>query len=180
MKNRSLLISAYVLISAILALGPSIVKADVQVYDKNNQYLGILLDLNNQYLSVFIPSLDAGWFIETDSQGQCDYTVFESNNCTGTPYAEMEYPLPYLYDLSHSPHASFYKPDNSKKTFTPASNYDSDCQCQIGTQPNDEYYSLTQVQAPFTTPIALPLRFEVQTQTTVDILPFPVVVPRNR
>lgn len=39
MQARSIIIAAIVLFSAIVALNPSIGKADILVYDNNNQYL---------------------------------------------------------------------------------------------------------------------------------------------
>jgi hypothetical protein len=43
MKSSSFLITAIILISVTVALTPSIAKAEVLVYDNNNQNLGILI-----------------------------------------------------------------------------------------------------------------------------------------
>ena len=61
MKSKSFLITTIVLFSVIVALNPSIAKADILVYDNNNQYLGLLLELGDTQLSLFIPSLGASW-----------------------------------------------------------------------------------------------------------------------
>ena len=167
MKNKNFLITAIILISVTVALSPSMAKADVYVYDNNNQYLGILLDLSDDYLVVFLPSLGASWSIEYDADFPCSQDVyFDSADCSGTPY--LSDPLPEVVDLSNSLIGGFYKSDyNGKRTFTPGSRYDFDCQCQMGPQPSDEYYPLTQAQMPFTTPISLPLSFKVRTKTVV-------------
>jgi len=189
MKNRSsLLIAALVIISAIVAFNPSIAKAEVHVYDKDNQDLGILLELHEQYLFVFIPSVGASMGFHYWTGEICEYgnAVFITDNCSDAPYSEG--PLPQIIDLSLT-YGGFYKPNNSgKQIFTPGSYYDDNCVCKQNTgedsrYSNGEYYPLIQVQLPFTTPIALPLRFEVETQTVTqtEIMPFPIVVtPKNK
>jgi hypothetical protein len=169
MKSKRFLITAIILISATVALTPSIAKADVYVYDNDNQYLGILLELKAGHLNLFMPSLGASWYIEYDEIGYCYNTAyFDSADCSGTPYLRSDEPLPEAIDLSNSPIGGFYKSDyNGKRTFTPGSYYESNCQCQIGPQLSDEYIPLTQVQMPFTTPVALPLKFKVRTKTVV-------------
>jgi hypothetical protein len=83
MKIRSFLITVIMLISATVALTPSIAKADIYVYDNNDQYLGILLELKAGYLTVFMPSLGASWYIEYDEIGYCfDTAYFDSEDCS--------------------------------------------------------------------------------------------------
>ena len=169
MKCKCFLVTVIMLISVSAAITPSIAKADIHVYDKNNQYLGILLTLTSGYLLVFLPSLGASWSIEYDSVVGCDHVVFDSQNCSGTPYSLQYEPLPGIVDISGSAIGGFYISDyNGKRTFTPGSYYDYNCQCQQSPPyGNGEYYPLTQVQMPFTIPIALPLSFNVETQTEV-------------
>ena len=168
MKIRSLIITAILLISAIVALNPSIAKADILVYDNNNQYLGILLALNPSNLELFIPSLSAAWEFDTRHAFGCPQSAvyFESSDCTGTPYTYG--PQSIVIDLS-TLLGRFYKPDLSgKKTITRESEMDEDCQCSQYSRPAEEYYPVTvEVQMPFTTPIALPIRFEVRTRAVV-------------
>jgi hypothetical protein len=167
MKSKRFLVTVIILISATLALTPSTGKADIYVYDNDNQYLGILLDLTQGYLVVFLPSLGASWSIEYDSNFPCDDVYFDSADCSGAPYLEFD-PLPEIVDISNSPIGGFYVSDYSgRRTFTPGSYYDYNCECQVGPNPNAEYYPLTPVQMPFTTPIALPLRFKIRTKTVV-------------
>ena len=174
MKSRYFLISVYVLISAIVALNPPIAKADIHVYDNNNQYLGIMTDMQSfpKGLHVFIPSLSGIFHItdDIDYTGKCDDEfefLFDSGDCSGTLYSTNPYPL--IFDFSTLPIGGFNKVDyNGKNTFKPGSYYDYDCTCQQTTEyPNTEYYPYVQVQIPFTTPIALPLRFEIRSKAVV-------------
>ena len=183
MKSKSFLISAIILISAIVALNPSIAKADILVYDNNNQYLGIVLELSGTHMSVFIPSVEANMDFHYWLNEICEYgnAVFESSDCSGPPYSDG--PLPQVFDLSPT-RGAYYKPTYSGiKTFKPDSYYDDNCECQQNTlnYPDTEYYPLIQVQLPFTMPIELPLSFKVQTitetVTKTETVMFPIVVP---
>lgn len=171
MKDRILLISAYVLISAIMVINPSITKADILVYDNNNQRLGILVNMGDNELDLFIPSLSGTFKYSTHGySGWCGDELdvyFESSDCSGTPYSAS--PLPLIFDFSPVPIEGFYKVDYSgKKTITPGSSYAFQCACTAETVlPAAEYYPYVQVQMPFTAPITLPLRFEVRTRTAV-------------
>ena len=182
MKNRIILIAVYVFILAIVALYPSIIKADVHVYDNNNQYLGILMEMEDESgLSLFIPSLGGILKYSYDRYEECGdelEVVFSSSNCTGTPYSPD--PNPIIFDLGACQINGFHKRDYSgRQTFTPGSYYAyGDCQTNAGLYPSAEYYPYVQVQIPFTTPIARPLRFEVETKS--ELVPFPIVVaPKN-
>ena len=169
MKTKNLVIAAIILFSVILIFNPSIVQADVHVYDNDNQYLGILMDLGDSFLEVFIPSIKANWYYDYSELSSClwERPVFNSDDCIGTPYSDG--PLPEVYDLTGTPLGLFYVPNYAgRTTFSPGSYYDDNCQCQPYTnQPSAEYYPLTQVQMPFTTPVALPLRFEVNNRVVV-------------
>ncbi|GAH11261.1 unnamed protein product [marine sediment metagenome] len=153
-----------------MALTPSIAKADVLVYDNNNQYLGILIEMWGDEMDLFVPSLGGVLKFSYDYSGWCGdeiSVVFASDNCTGTPYERD--PNPIILDFSPISLEGFYKVDyNGKQTFTPGSYYDWNCDCQSDPgEPNAEYYPFVQVQMPFTTPVALPLRFKVRTKTVV-------------
>jgi hypothetical protein len=171
MKSSGLLISACVFITAILTLNPSIAKADILVYDNNNQYLGIMTNLDSDEIDLFIPSLSSIFTYETSYSDYCGdelQALFESNDCSGTPYADDPYPV--IYDFSPTPRGGgFYKTDyTGKKTFTPGSHYNFSCECEVNTfYPSAEYYPWIQVQMPFTTPVAMPLRFKVHNKVVV-------------
>ena len=96
MKSSRLIISTYVLISAIMVLNPSIAKADIFVYDNNNQYLGIMTHLDDNSIDLFIPSLSATFKYETSYSGYCGdelQALFESNDCSGPAYSNNPYPV---------------------------------------------------------------------------------------
>ncbi len=170
MKSKSFLITAIILISVTAALIPSITKADVHVYDNNDQSLGILM--SNQWASMielFVPSVGGifkYWIDPASACGDPDdlWVYFQSGDCSGTPYAKN--PFPAIYDFSPTPIEGFYKVDyNGKQTFTPGS-YLS-CDCVPGPGELAEYYPYVEVQMPFTPPVALPLKFKVRTKTIV-------------
>jgi hypothetical protein len=187
MKSKSFLIATIVLFSVVVALNPSIAKADILVYDNNNQYLGIMTDMggNGEVIDLFIPPLDGTFKYSTDYSGWCGdelQVVFESNDCSDTPYTDGPFPL--IFDFSDLSIEGFYKVDYSgKKKFMPGSYYEDFCVCEQNTTryPFAEYYPYVQVQMPFTTPITLPLSFEVQTitetVTKTETVMFPIVVP---
>jgi len=193
MKNKCFLMTAIILISVAVVLMPFITKADIHVYDKNNQYLGILMEMGEQNGGdLFIPSL-GGFFTfnkDLESCGREEILFFVGDNCTGTPYSE--HPNPVIFDLGNCQIAGFYKRDyNGRQTFTPGSYYwynvdtsETICRTNDGNYPpSAEYYPYVQVQIPFTIPFARPLRFEVETQTVTqtEIMPFPIVVtPKNQ
>ncbi|MBT8323599.1 MAG: hypothetical protein KJO94_08975 [Eudoraea sp.] len=163
-------IAVIILLLVIIVFHSSMACADIQVYDNNNQYLGIMTEMGSDEIYIFIPTLGGILQYSTDYSGWCGDELevfFESNDCSGTPYAKGAFPL--IFDLSPTPIEGFYKVDfSSKKTFTPGSYYDFDCTCQPNTYyPSAEYYPYVQVQLPFTTPIALPLKFEVRTRAVV-------------
>jgi len=95
--------------------------------------------------------------------------VFASDNCEGQPFSND--PNPLIFDFSPIPTIEgFYKVDYSgKQTFTPVSYYafGGVCQSNSGEWPLAEYYPYVEVQMPFTTPIARPLKFKVRTKTIV-------------
>jgi hypothetical protein len=174
MKSKSFLIIAIVLFSVVVALNPSIAEADIFVYDNNNQYLGIMTHMNDDDVELFIPSLGGTFKYAPDYSGWCGDELsvfFESNDCSGTYYSDGPFPL--IFDFSPLSVVGFYKADYSgKKTFTPGSYYEYDCFCQENTNayyhyPSAEYYPYVQIQMPFTTPIALPLKFKVRTRAVV-------------
>ena len=170
MKKRSLLILIIVIFPAIVALDPSTAKADILVYDNNNQYLGILMNLESDQIELFIPSLSSTFTYETHYSEYCGdelQAFFESNDCSGIPYSEDPYPV--IFDFSPISIEGFYKVDyTNKKTFRPGSHYTFNCECQENNFfPSAEYYQWIEVKMPFTTPVALPLRFEVRNRAVV-------------
>jgi len=169
MKIKSLVKSAIILFSFIAIFNSSIAMAEIHVYDNNNQYLGIVMEMGPEHVEIFIPSLGARWQSNLNFPSGCpgDVIYFESADCTDTAYSNG--PNPTIYD-SGNLLGGFYKRDYSgKETIAPESAYNSNCECiQLTAWPSADYYPLTQpVQMPFTTPIAQPLRFEVRNRAVV-------------
>ena len=150
-------------------------KAEIQVYDNNDQYLGILLNVESeQVMTIFIPSLKVSYNLYdyiNDNSVPCFYNVtlvFESNDCSGTPYVYGV--LPSVKDLSCTSYGGFFIPDDTKpKQFAAHSalKYDTntgsatciDWTTNVQIQNN---YEIKEIQLPFTVPIALPLNFIVE------------------
>ncbi|MBI9075812.1 MAG: hypothetical protein JEZ02_10405 [Desulfatibacillum sp.] len=86
----------------IWALAPAF--ADIQVYDANGEYLGVLVSLGNDFCQVYVPSL--GVFAQVDDDKVISKTcglhygrlVYETTDCTGTPYYEYPIHNNSLYD----------------------------------------------------------------------------------
>ena len=91
MKSKCSLITVSILLMTIYVFSSSNAQADVQVYDNNNQYQGIMTDMDGGGIDIFIPTLGGILRYSTDYSGWCGdelEVLFESNDCSGTPYAE--------------------------------------------------------------------------------------------
>ena len=170
MKTRCSGVTAIILFSAIVIFNSSIARAEVHVYDNNNQYLGVMAFMDGAGIDLFIPSLGGTFRYSNDYSGWCGdelELIFESTDCTGTAYSSS--PFPMIYDFSDCSITGTYKSDYSGKiSITPRSSYDWEQNCQdIDLPPAGEYYPYVQVQLPFTTPVALPLRFEIRNRAVV-------------
>ena len=171
MNIRCSVTTAVILLSVFVMFNASVASADVEVYDNNNQYLGVMAYMDAAGIDLFIPSLAGTFRYADDYSGWCGdelEVIFESNNCTGTAYTASPYPM--IYDLSDCPSITgAYKVDySSKETITPGSYRDWNQSCAtIDLPPAGEYYPYVQVQLPFTTPIVYPLRFVMRNRAVV-------------
>ena len=171
MKIRYLVNTAIILLWVFVMFNPSIASAEIQVYDNNDQYLGVMAYMDGAGIDLFITSLAGTFRYADDYSGWCGdelEVIFESSNCTGTAYAISPYPM--IYDLSDCPSITgVYKVDYSnKETITPGSYRDWDQSCStFDPPPAGEYYPYVQVQLPFTIPVAHPLRFEMRNRAVV-------------
>ena len=87
MKSINLITVTAILLLAMVLLNPSFAIADVHVYDDNNQYLGILIELGGEDFSVFVPSVKASYGVDYEENVDCpDTAYFENTGCTGIPY----------------------------------------------------------------------------------------------
>jgi hypothetical protein len=136
-----------------------------QVYDANEQFLGIMPGDLDGFLSVYIPSLSKFIFISpvdgsVDPFNPAVYLYFEDNKCLGNPYLDLS--MRYLVFKLGS---NYYQADDvaaQTKTINSMSSpmYDGSRQCQPRSSINISVLPSTQVQLPFTMPVALPLHFE--------------------
>ena len=164
---------------------PNITAAEIKVYDNNDQYLGILIDMDNQQmLTVFILSINASYRLEKlklenpNTCGYNDVVIFESDDCSGTPYTYG--PFPVVLDLKCPPYDGYYLPDlTNGKPFALKSMLLPDAVGNMGcfpaptVNPSMLYYEMKEIELPFTTPISLPVRFE-NVANTSDFFVIPV------
>jgi hypothetical protein len=165
---------------------PNITAAEIKVYDNNNKYLGILLDMESAGgMTIFIPSINASltfYEIEIHNPDSCtpisNSFIFESNDCSGTPYIQGSFPNA-RYNNCQPIDPGYYMPDtNSPGQFVPKSFLYGDINgrpaCgEIESWPSYPFYEAKKIQLPFTTPIALPVRFE-NVAGTSDFFVIPV------
>ena len=130
-----------------------------------------------------MPSIDASFVFEKYKPDNPDYCSpnymiwFETIDCSGTPYTLN--PFPAVLDLKCPPYDGYYLPDlNSVKQFSPksilAGDFEGNTSCnEIASQPSFLLYGIKPIQLPFTTPIALPVRFE-NVASTSDFYVIPV------
>jgi hypothetical protein len=163
--------------------GPQGPAGAIDVYDANNQYLGILLDMHESFAKIYIPSM--GKFIRisissTDAgtisnQGTSTDTglYYESTDCSGQPYqvchggAETSPCVYYIiptYDIASSAlpkTARYFITDDStiidERSFS--SNYRLG-ECSQSSMETFSNLAAIEVTLPFNTPVAVPLRFE--------------------
>lgn len=186
MFKSKLTVVISVIFAILICVFPNISIAEIKVYDNNNQYLGILIDMEDQQmLTVFIPSINASYRLEklkVENPNKCSYNyalIFESDDCSGTPYTYG--PFPVVVDLKCQPYDGYYLPDlKSGKQFESKSMLFPDLNgnmtlCSPPPTVNSSmlYYEIKEVQLPFTTPIALPVRF-VNLANTSDFFVIPV------
>ena len=97
-SNRIVAIGISVIFVILICAFPAISAAEIKVYDNNNQYLGILLNMEYQdSLTVFIPSINASYNItkqKLENPNTCGaFLYFESDDCSGIPYVLVHFQL---------------------------------------------------------------------------------------
>ena len=167
-------ISKVILILVVLiALMTHDASADIAVYDDDNQYLGILLNMTDFDITVYIPSLSLSYPISLvkfmDPPGCVEPTTvyFESNDCTGTPYGNS--PFPVVIDMTCK-RDNYYTPELSGlKSIIFKSRFYYGGECEQVNPDNEEatLYPFKKIELPFSEPIALPLKFKIGTKTVV-------------
>jgi len=72
MKCKRIIIAAIIFLFASMVFNSSSAEADIHVYDKNSQYLGILIGMDfGDPIDLFIPSLGATFKYSADYSGWC-------------------------------------------------------------------------------------------------------------
>jgi hypothetical protein len=141
-------------------------RAEVNVYDANRQFLGILLDINPGMFDIFSPSLSKSipLNIATAPGVIAQHALlFESSDCTGPSYAGV-YDQYSVFELE----GKYYTGDDSVpptskliKSVRNVSGGGPGCYPSSGSQ---YVVPAKQVTLPFNAPVAMPLRLEYQPQ----------------
>ncbi len=140
-------------------------KAEIKVYDNNNQFLGVLVESN----IFFIPSLNVIISLMPSANGELldglphpmGSVYYDSNDCSGDPYSgDCEN---HIWEIS----GTYYKPSFNDR-ITPASY--SKLTSGNCTQHSDgaTLFKHESVTLPFTLPATMPLRYEHSLGDTVS------------
>jgi len=147
---------------------------EIRVYDKNNQFLGILNDGHYRSVHIFVPSLNLPFGLHVNAPSDSDDAIiyYEDDDCKGTPYIAVEEHgergwFPWLYKLPIC-FGGFYKADlDNPESFSPMSKSTASngvCDCSQDDLPSGgSYYPMSQAELPFTLPIVYPIRYEYTT-----------------
>ena len=171
MKRFMILLTllVFLLLTSICSAG------EIKVYDADDQYLGILLSTSVYETTIFIPALGVSAHVtnhqyfqtsnvadikkhgNVSSMGETDKVVFSNSKCTGTPHFDAAYPALIKFRCDDK----YYKTNGTFKSLNPAYKRKSNCDCDSDTPlPTVGYFQeLEETTLPFSTPLALPLKF---------------------
>jgi hypothetical protein len=143
----------------------------IQVYDANNQFLGLLTGDANPYgASIYIPSLRASFAIQpigdgttgdSDNQEWDDRRLYyASSDCSGPAYIRTS----FAGKIVKSEHGFVVYENAIQKIQTNGFKWFPNYQCSTNSTNNSNYVymivdSPTPITLPFQTPVALPLQF---------------------
>ena len=177
MKQKSMKIAKSLAIIVLLISLPIAATAEIQVYDANDQYLGVAFDPNGRW--IFIPSLckhiwliqnfeDGTFFVYPEPPYLNEWLAphYDNDSCSGIQYFnavdansaidlnkimyDPKKDVFIIYDLqATSAHGSLY-----------ACTAPGDCECKQKQWDSKYYYSLEEIQVPFNTPIMAPLKLK--------------------
>lgn len=162
----------------------------LKAYDANGQELGLAIDHTGNQSTIYSPTLQRFIYLSlnniTSINGDLTSNAlvyFQSNDCTGTPYAIADSNTPYNVPYANGtttnltpndliqvgPQHFYIIPDSATTTLITANSNiywtGSAVSCFTGPlnfQPSPKAYALQQVNLPFTLPLALPLQFKYQ------------------
>jgi hypothetical protein len=162
--------------------GPAGPAGAINVFDTNNQYLGILIHndpppvrytpmaaelLETNRVGIFIPSLNVRAYIDQltgDISKEVDL-LFKSGDCAGTPFV---YAPDVLHATSSGANRKYYVGEGSPQSFVVKSflnHWHEHATCEeptfTGTRKGFLATEVAQEVIPFTIPVSLPLRYEV-------------------
>lgn len=141
--------------------------SEISVYDDNDQYLGVLIDLDfSEEQSVFIPQFGLPvWFEDDWTIFSKNYLYFETDDCSGIPYLlDDSAKHQYIFKGPCDAENIYYSVSNTHKLFIPKSRINLNCDCQniSANEPQDciELSIFQESSFPFTLPVATPIHFK--------------------
>ena len=165
--QQKLAIKIFVLVFLVCLSWATSVFAEISVYDANDQYLGVVIDLDFfEEQAVFIPQFSLPvWFEDDWTILSKNRLYFETNDCSGISYLrDDDAKHQYIFKGPCGSDDIYYSVNNIHKSFIPKSYYGSSCECiqSSATEPQD-HIELSEFQKssfPFTLPIATPVQFK--------------------
>jgi hypothetical protein len=134
----------------------------IDVYDFNDQYLGILVKNETTEILIYIPSVNRTVLLylldgNYRNRGSADL-LYESSDCTGQPYFEVRKHLDILGNDS-----KFYKSLETPIEFIDQNSFSqgkTTATCNLSSSSNHPAIAAEEIALPFTLPVALPLKLK--------------------
>ncbi len=159
--KASIGIVLFVVVLSLFAAGNT--DADMQVYDADGQYLGILSDAAP--MSIYMPSMELFALINYEGGLPIRSFDYESDDCTGQPYIPSSL-APILYwSIGKYWHAEKVAPISiyvRSTLYLSSVEPSPKCIPQINITLKSLVRAIEAPPPPFTLPVALPLSFEVE------------------
>lgn len=175
MSKKVSLCAAIIIFLAVFIFSASTSRAEINVYDNDGQYVGILVGIDHvpppvflNYIRVFIPSIGKFVLFYASADEYIDLEgiseLFETTDCTGPSYSHVlidrETPYPSLFQSIYKTCRGSWVTNGGLKVITPRS-YMQSCECIKSSQETTSAAELVTTSAPpFTLPVKLPFRYE--------------------
>ena len=174
MSKKVFLSVAIIIFLAGFIFSASRTEAEINVYDNDGQYLGILERAGygesagrHYYIKIFSPSTGRFYTLRNslDTPESCDLWVapqyYETTDCTGPSYMSF-YPLPTYPIVDKTCTGSYVSLGEPKVITVRSYKYAPDCECKAYHEPTDaaSFEWVPASAPPFTLPVALPFRYE--------------------
>jgi hypothetical protein len=133
-------------------------KPDIVVYDANDQFLGVSGYMESGRVWMYIPARKEYFYLSLDTGDLYeDYLYFTSTDCTGSPFC---HPLHTYQSFKNG--NNYYKGDSvAPINMQVNSLLTASGQCEQWTQ-TDLFVPVIPTTPPFSLPVALPFRFEME------------------